>query len=453
MEINVLTRPVGLALLITLYGCASTGNAPDRSASRRVTPADFRGQPAPNATDPTTGLPPAPLVFADPISRSDARGGVDEGVITIAGSPTPPPAPSNPTPQAPTGAPDREGVVLDRIVGRINGKPVLASEFLEPLDARFSAEAASVMDAPDARARAQARQAWIKGARENIGFEVWGLVRDELLLSEFRSSMTEQQQQGVRYFLDQLREDRFLQLGGTEKTVESNLLSEGMTFDEHVKALGDKKIRDAQLDRVLSRQATVSRRDVEQYYAVHIDDYTKPSRAVLRVLRIPLSKPDQIADAEQRLAAGDPFDEVAFDLSDFAPLEDGDPIETANTRLKVLTEPYEETEFYALEPLNDAIQALKQGDVTPRIDGRVWVWWVRLEVLEEAHVVPLYDAQFEIEGKIEQARKTEAANRYFESLLEKSSTTNPDAMIRELTEFAIARYLPAPAGEASEGSR
>ncbi|MBL8757994.1 MAG: hypothetical protein JNK35_06150, partial [Phycisphaerae bacterium] len=115
------------------------GPAPEDGAS----PAAVRG--APGGVGGESGPGRGPLV----VEAEEALGGVRD-VVAIVGEPA---SPVNPSASAAS-----QPVVIDAMVGQVNGKPIYASRFLAPLDARLRAR----------RVELRTNAAWQRAAAEII---------------------------------------------------------------------------------------------------------------------------------------------------------------------------------------------------------------------------------------------------------------------------------------------
>lgn len=431
-----------IAAALPVCGCEILGSGAKREGTSEVTAADFRAAAgaeraggAPTAGDAAGGgITPEPLRFGEPMSIEEARGGVADVVVVSPGAPVVA-APAEGGSQTPVN--EEAAYLLDRVVGRINGKPVFALEFLEPLDSRFRAEADIALAYPPGQEREAAIRAWEVGAAESIKRRLDEQVLDELLLAEFRTTLKPEQRAGLGYFIDQLREDIFLEYGGTTKTVDEALLAEGLTFEEKVKLESDKILLREQMRNAIADRIHVSRRDVEQYYRRNIDQFRADPRATLRVIRVPSDDAVAVAEVESRMAVGEPFADIALALSRWST-----PDKTHSA--DVSPDGYEKTTVFGIAALNDAAVALAPGEVSPRLDVESSVYWLKLETMGRDHDVPLYEVQLAIEDAIRDARYEDGLTRYRESLLERSSTTSITLMIEDLLWFAKQKYIVLP---------
>ena len=216
------------ATLAGLAGCGSVG-MPRLAPAQRVTADDFRASSARQAETPTPipvyvpERPRAPRVEIRSLTEAEARQGV-AGVDTLPGDPAGlqdpgqpggqiiPPA-DQPPPPAPEVAIDPTGMTLvDAKVGDLNGLPVLARRWLEPLGARLRSESVGM-----------SRAEWRAFAAEQINERLVGDLRDELFLAEARSSLTPQEKAGLRVFLKRFEKDVIRSSYGSETLADEQL--------------------------------------------------------------------------------------------------------------------------------------------------------------------------------------------------------------------------------------
>lgn len=373
-----------------------------------VTAADF--------AEPSITRTPAPR-HTPPADASQALANVRHSPA-VAGAPKARPLP-NPDPD------ETKLFVVDQMVGQVNGVPIYADAFYQDMDARLAAEAKrlSVKD-------------WVKLVREDTTRKLWDETRDELLLSEFQSSLTAEQKVGVLAFIEDLRKDIQRSYGGSSEVANERLQeSEGVTLTQKVESEAERQFIIAQLRQSIASRVQVSFKDIQLYYQQNIERFRPPPVAILKVIRIPLSRDARIDEATTRLDAGEDPAAIAAELSNWATDDDN-----AHT-VVIETRNYQETTFWGPEPLNDATRALTVGQTTPRIDFANHAWWVTLVEIEEPPGKSLYEAQLEIEAAIRNQRIGLAEQRYFRSLLDRSNVTDLETMVDRLVAYAAEKHL------------
>jgi len=383
--------------------------------------------------------PPAPAQPADEVNAES----IALAPSSLVGRPVQPPAEGAPAP-GPSGAPSEtptisdaepaepatpervERVRVDALVGQINGRPLFASEFFEPMDARLRAEA-----------QRRTPEEWLRFARDEIRAALRDRIRDELLLAEVESSLTPEQRAGVVTFVRSLREDLVSRNRGSAARADRRLLEEeGITLEQAVEARRNEELIRSWLRQILQNKVLVPWREVRQRYERDRDRFNPPATAILRMIRVPAADTERVGSVRAALESGETFEAVAARLSTFSP-ESGGLLE------RVLDGPYERAALIGLPELNAAAQRLTPGEVAGPIEVGANVYWIRLEEVREISQ-PLYDVQVQIMNELFAERVREAEEEYFTRLLERSGLGTGEQiqrMERRLFEIAAERYL------------
>ncbi|MBZ0171510.1 MAG: hypothetical protein K8E66_03945, partial [Phycisphaerales bacterium] len=181
---------IALVLPLACFGCRSTDPGV-RQAHQKVEPSQF----VIAAGDPVRAAPPAVATQTPPT-----------GQVAPVPRPTFVVEPGAPMSVAEAAAPVETPVLLDAKVGDINGRPVFASEFLEPLEGNLRAKALETD-----------RDQWIRFAAEQIQVQLRSMITDELLRAEALSRLTVEQKAGLRRFLQDVRSRLISQSGGSSQ--------------------------------------------------------------------------------------------------------------------------------------------------------------------------------------------------------------------------------------------
>ncbi|MEL7473630.1 MAG: hypothetical protein AAGK04_09960, partial [Planctomycetota bacterium] len=183
-----------------------------------------------------------------PIIYTAGAGEADESPRDIRATPGAPVFDES-RPALPVGQAD----LIDAKVGDVNGRPIFASAFLEPLDARIAAEAER--DPP---------REWTRNTYSLLSRELFQVVRDELIKAEARASLSEQQQVGLRYFLDEQLNTRIRQGRGSRVEAERALAQSGEaeTLDEWIARQEDRSLIQFYIQERIRKGVHVTRRDV-----------------------------------------------------------------------------------------------------------------------------------------------------------------------------------------------
>lgn len=429
-----LAAMLGVALGFALGACASDGgDVEDPTATRRVTAADFASGPA-EKQQAARAVERSSGVGSDiRVGETSARKGIDDARAVV-GDPARPTArdADRDTPPAPLAEPGLGTV--DVVVGQINGRPVYASDFFAPMDARLRAAA-----------RTMTRSEWLDEMRKSVRGALVDKLRDELLLAEFESSLTPEMKRGLLAFAEDLRGNIVRGFTGSRDLASRRLLEqEGLTLDEKVKAERDRVIIIEQLRKVLGDRAYVSWREVELEYERLYGSFNPSGKARVRLIQAPMRDAERVERVRGALAAGEDFGAVATRESAFN-ADKGGLLEVA------LEGPYEQATIFGAAPLNDAARALSPGQVSEPIEFRGSMCWIKFDGVERRPGLPLYDAQLLLYEALQTDRFNDEQRRYFTQLKARSSLSDEEKMLDRLQRLAVERYLgaaqvaPAPA--------
>lgn len=427
-------------LLIGHAGCAGSGRASTGSVQpRTVTPESFVAA-ASQPPDEQSGGPvsPQPVVPDAPVAAAKMGAGAEAGAsparrpttLILAGPPdsgmdtTALVGAPVPSPAAKPGAADP--IILESLIGQINGRPVFASEILEPLNDQLRVEAGKVKD----------RREFRTFATKLIAEGVWRVVKDELILAEARASLTPEQKQGLFVFLAKLQEDVVSQQRGSAVAADEALRSgSGQSLQQ---AAQDRLNRELILNELRQRVAPrviVTPRQIQQEYERNFDKYNPRPVATFRLIVVDAGNAEAIERVRNDLAAGRSFDEIAdSDLNSLAKARGGGRIE-----VELKDDPAQA--LFAIKGLSDAARGLDVGQhAGPVIDGGA-ARWVRYEARRQERAVSLYEAQLPIEAELREKRFQSETERYFDRLRKRGSVSNIEDMVVRLLYIAEQRYL------------
>lgn len=428
--VRVIRAGALIAAATSVAACAQQGQT---TTTRTVTPAHFRVQ------NPAVVSAPAPSIPLAPLAAESSPGAEGVDVIVLTGAPgsesaprtitlsaTDVPAGSAPgtSSPSPTRATPRSGYLVDAFLGQVNGKPIYAAEFLEPMDARLAAEAGRMKETE-----------WQRFAAAEIARALRDILQDELLLAEFRASLSEEERVGIGAFVDRIRQGLISESGGSREVARTRLLeAEGLTLNQKVDDEVKRAFIREQIRREIAESVAVSYRDIEVYYDLHPEEFAPPPTARLRIIQAPANDQEKLQRIESALAAGTPFKDIAQAESAFNKVNAGELVKQLDTPRIA------DANIIALEPLNEAARALSVGQISPRVNANDSAWWIKLEQLDAQPEKSLYEAQFEIEQKLREQRFAEAERRYFQKIVGRAGLADQEAIAIKLIEFASRRY-------------
>jgi len=367
---------------------------------------------------------PPPVVFTT--GPDAARDGIRD-IRATAGRPTP----------APDAQPIGEEAFIDAKVGDVNGRPIFASAFLEPLDARIAAEAEQ--DSP---------VVWARNTYQLLFNELKEIVQDELIKAEARASLTEEQRFGLAYFLNEQLNRRIRASGGSRTAAQRalNRTGEAETLDEWLQQQEDESLVVYFLRERVRDRVSVSRRQIDLEYERRLDEFNPPPKADLRLIQVSAANEAGIAEITARLAAGEDFAEVAQAEANGFRRPQGGAIS------RTLEPEGEPTEFFntaRFPNLNEATAALTEGEAAGPIrdgeGGSERVSWVLLEKINRDSV-SWYEAQELIEAELRSNLQWEETARFLARLMERASFTSIPEMADRLMDIVVDRHRPELTG-------
>ncbi len=414
-------------VIVFLVGC-SMRQSRILTPTTQLEPQDFRDPSAP-ASPESTAIPPRPDDRPHParveirtITEAQARAlPADPSVIpstprfsdTAAANQRSLPDLASSTPLSPT-----DLIEVDAKVGDLNGKPILASTWLEPMAARLRAES-----------KGKTPQQWRKLAAKAISDRLIADLSDELYLAEARASLTPEQKTGLRVFLSRFeRQLVSSNYGSTTRTEQYLKATQGRSLEEAKREQERTVLIREQLRKVVWNRVQVSMRDIRNAYEQQHDKYHPNPKAVFLLIRIKKDDTDNIEHITKRLTS-EPFPQVAKDPANLSK----DPLE------KELDGPYEHSPLFGPKALQEAAASLSPGHWAGPVQVGSSLYWVYLDHIERVDI-PLYDAQLELRAQITSKRREEAARRYLLKLFDRAGIRGLDELIAKLVAIAEQWY-------------
>lgn len=426
----------GLAVVLGiagLAGCRSQAEMPD---GQPVELGAFAARPAPDAA-----APPPPSVDPPAITGgSSTEGGVARRTPLGAGSVIPPRVidpgtPSPPPVGAGAPAPSRRAVqagdtfVVDALVGQINGRPIFASEFFEPLADELRAIGLG----------SDTQTAFAQAAAPRIRQELSRRVEDALYLAEAEAALTPEERQGLRYWLAEIRSVTVATRGGSRAEADRRLrATDNRTLEEEVQrqrneGLQSKLIREKILPRII-----VSKYEIEREYQRRFEEFNPPPRTRVDRLIVRPSEADLVASINERLAAGESIIDIASELSAAGRAQVSElgvfgvrPAELASSDLVA----------EVLRQYADGWEEL--GDWTGPIETSRVSWFYVGEV-QQAPGRPSYDEEVQriLKSELRTRKFNEELFRFKARLRQDSIISQEQEMLETLVEIAVRRYGP-----------
>lgn len=410
-----------------LCGCGGGGEK-DSQPRTALSAKDFASEngganaEAPPSSGPVAGSGPGYTVTrTGPFS---AREGVFD-VVSAPGQPV----------LATSASPSEEPVLIDAKVGDINGRPVFITDFFQSMDARLKTEAKNATDA----------DAFLKVARVEIFRKLDDIINDELLQAEARASLTPEEKQGFRYWVQSLQSD-YLSRNYSSRTMAEQRLAEGQeasSLEQWTRKREERELILLQLRSQVLKNVHVPFREVEQYYDRKYDEFNPPPTHNFRVISVSKREQETIDSIKKDLEGGADFAEVAGRPSNLFRAKEGgmyvpppapkpDPKAAAGS-------PAPEPKYFEVPSLNDAAKGLTAGEWTGPIDTGSTVAFLKHEETQKPST-SLYDAQASIEQTLRNEKAKEMMDKYIGDLMKRASVDDVINMRLRLLKAALERY-------------
>jgi hypothetical protein len=315
-----------------------------------------------------------------------------------------------------------EPVIVDSLVGHVNGRPIFADDFLQPIEDRLMRAAEEKQGVAREREFRKIILDWLRD-----------VVTNELLLAEAEASLSKEEQMGLFAWLRSMYDEEIRRGGGTRSGAEQRQQKAGGTLDEF---LGERRemvlINQLQQERIEPR-VIVSWRDIEREYARRYEEFNPPASVTLARIRLnTVTQSVMIEQVTERLAAGEPFADIADELG-FA---DGGLWETFELG------PGGITDIGVSAPMKAALKGLQEGDTSKPFTLGSGTLWLHVVELKRPASHSIYDpsVQLMLRNVILQQRGRIEWTRFVNSLLERGVYDELDEMAERLYKIAILRY-------------
>lgn len=406
-----------------------------------LTPADF------SADATGDNLPPdrAPADSAPIRAGSDSGGPIDGGVSQSASSTVhdasdgstsiaaPNPAntetwdPSYEIDRPPTGMRTTVGGLL----GQVNGRPIYIDAVLKPITDRLAS-----------LGREGSRRSFVEEANVVIRRRLRTVIENELLLSIARADLTEQEQRGLSAWVESLYEEFRRREGGSQAEANRRSLDKyGIGIAERVEEFKRRELVRLKLSNQISKKVVVTFREIERYYRDHPEEFNPAPSITLRLIMVPADDQQRESAVTTALEEGQPFADVSRNHSVVLSGKGG-----ALGTLP-LTDGIENSEITAWPEVDAVVRGLNAGEyagpVNIETSNGTSLIWVYVESIEAGRGRTLYDAQHDIENKLNETKFSVELNKYFAQLRSRASIDDEDLMAFKLLEIALERWAPA----------
>ncbi len=401
-------------------------------SARRVSLAEFAGPPVSESSSPQTNDPgETDQASAQTPSNVPSTSLADQGAADLEnGSGTSDESPTDPdtfsqleqrTVLALTQPGDR--VIVDSLVGEVNGRPIFADEFLAPMEQHLVQVAKQTTGVQ----RRQAFNNIIRGTLRSV-------VENELILADAEFALTEQEQRGLFAFMRNLKERVIREKGrGTRYEAEQKLRGEvgAGDIEEYLGRQRDYILFDQLRRQKIAPRVVVSQRDIEHEYQRRYQEFNPPPRVTLaKINLLTESQADLIDQVSQRLTSGEAFSAIAEDLG----VPNGGVWDTFDMGSGGITD------IEVTDAVKSRLEGLGQGQTTkPFVQGGSTIW-LHVQKVERQPARSLFDVQRQLADNIQMRRSNEEWDRYVRSLFAEGIYDELEDMADRLLEIALQRY-------------
>jgi len=320
----------------------------------------------------------------------------------------------------------RDRWIVDSLVGQVNGRPIFADEFLEPMADRLTQAVAQL-------SRGDARLAIIQEVSQR--FDQW--VDSELVIAEAESLLTPEEKQGLFAFLKDLQETEILQRGGTRTSAEESVQEQygGATLQDVLDVRKNSALAGNLLQKRVRPRTIVTWRDMERDFGRRAVEFSPgPTYVLGRIQLNTRNEAAKIDQATEMFAQGKSFSEVtaALGIPDDGRWEQG--------TFTLGPEGLDGTDFR--DELKAQIKPLKVGDVSPAFKVGGTTVWLSLLSKDEPPPRSIYERELQLalRSQLEQEREAIERGRYVASLRRQWVTEGIETMRTRLIDIALKRY-------------
>ncbi len=315
-----------------------------------------------------------------------------------------------------------DAVIVDSLVGHVNGRPIFADEFLEPIEDRLLRAAEEHRGVDLERTFQSIITEWLRQT-----------VLNELILAESEASLSEQEQMGLFALLNRVYDEEIRKGGGTKSGAERRRQREGDELDQYLGKQKDLVLIDRIRLAKIQPRVVVTWRDIEREYQRRYEDFNPAATVTLARIRANTqTQAALIEDVTNRLAAGESFAVIAEELG----FGDGGLWETFEAG------PGGITDIEVSPIMKEALTGLVAGDTSPPFQLGSGTLWLHVVSLEQPRSRSIYDpgVQMGLDNAIRSQRSQIEWQRYIDSLLEDGVHDDLEQMADRLFDIARSRY-------------
>lgn len=315
-------------------------------------------------------------------------------------------------------------VVVDSLIGQVNGRPVYADEVLGPLADQLRAE--------------YERMAWqqFQPVMERLVMQrLQEVVLNELFLAESRASMTQQQQHGLFAFMRTIEQDLVGKSGGVQSRAEQEVMAEeGRTIEEYLQLQEERVLIETLMNERVRPNAVVSWHDVEREYENRTPEFRPAAEILVGRIRLRMTDVETITAVQQRLDAGESFTDVAANVG-MANRGEWERFVLPKTGIKGLE---------IADAYKPVLEKLAVGGVSPALERGAWTMWFSLLERSQSPQRSLYDpdVQQQLQQELYGKAISKAQAEFINDVLQRGIYDELSMMHRRALAIAATRFPP-----------
>jgi hypothetical protein len=320
-------------------------------------------------------------------------------------------------------------VTADVLVGQINGKPVFASEILDPLDGKMRADLKKFPEP----------NAWLNEQSRSIQGRLFDRVRSELILAEARARLTPEERVGLTTLLSRIQSFTVAQAGGSLEQARADIerRSGETSLDRFLADERDQILIQRTLKEQIEPRVRIPWSAVERYYRENQAQFQPAGDAVYRIVVISAAERESLAAAAAAAQSDDAFKAfAATEANRFLQ-------ESAGERRFPLDKPTSQWQLINSREINAAAVALAPGQSVGPLDfmlGERKVW-IRRQADDVRPGRTLEEAQVDIIRELTTRKLQAETSEFLTGVLGDSSFTPLERMGTDLVALAAERHL------------
>ncbi|MSR28120.1 MAG: hypothetical protein EXS03_00900 [Phycisphaerales bacterium] len=313
---------------------------------------------------------------------------------------------------------------VESLVGQINGRPVYASQFLQPIEDRIMR---IVAENPRATA--------LRLIGELVAERFEQYINNELIIAEAEGMLTPDMQLGILAWLDSIQQQTVAGYGGNLAEASQTLQDQfGMTMEEYLRQKRDEGLAQDLLRRRVKPRTIVSWRDIEREYLRFEKQFNPAPTIWIGRLRVTTAESELLKDVEARIERKESFAEIAAAMA----LPDGgiwQKYELPPTGIAGLP---------LADDIKSLLAAVPAGQLSEPSRKPSSVTWYCVTKIETQAPLTLYNPmlQTRIRAALVEQRGRREQYRYLNKLRDRWVNSDILQMTRRLTVIACERYLP-----------